>query len=61
MRLILDRFKLQSTSHKTEMPAIINDSYKERPIQMLAGATFTGNVTINFSRIKIKSVTLTFN
>jgi hypothetical protein len=49
MRLTLDWFKPQSTSHKTEMPAIINDSYKERPMQMLAGATFTGNVTINFS------------
>ncbi|CAC5415445.1 unnamed protein product [Mytilus coruscus] len=31
-----------------DMPEIIHDNYKERAVQMFAGATITGNVTINF-------------
>jgi len=42
-----------STSHKTEMPEIITDSYKGRSIQMFAGATITGNVTINFTEFEL--------
>ena len=42
-----------STSHNTEMLEIITNSYKGRSIQMFAGATITGNVTINFTEFEL--------